>query len=112
MRFSYIFHDPQIPQRRYAPLFNKMLTLYFIISLMSAQICTLDKLKPGESGSIVSFNDEEKALKFMEMGCTPGELVLMDSYAPLGDPIAVIVSGYKLSLRKSEAAYINIERIK
>jgi len=87
-----------------------MLTLYFKFSLMPAAICTLDKLKPGESGSIVSFNDEENALKFMEMGCTPGEMVLMDSYAPLGDPLAIIVSGYKLSLRKSEAAYINIER--
>jgi ferrous iron transport protein A len=78
---------------------------------MPNEIITLDKLRPGESGSIVSFNDEEKALKFMEMGCTPGEIVLMDSYAPLGDPVAVMVSGYKLSLRKSEAAYINIERI-
>lgn len=75
---------------------------------MPSVICTLDKLKPGESGCIVSFNDEEKALKFMEMGCTPGEEVLMDSYAPLGDPLAIIVSGYKLSLRKSEAAYINV----
>lgn len=34
-------------------------------------VCTLDKLKPGEWGYIVSFNDEENALKFMEMGCTP-----------------------------------------
>jgi ferrous iron transport protein A len=79
---------------------------------MSKVICTLDKLKPGESGAIVSFNDEENALKFMEMGCTPGEIVLMDSYAPLGDPLAIIVSGYKLSLRRSEAMYINIEKSK
>ena len=78
---------------------------------MIAAICTLDKLKPGESGEIVSFNDEENALKFMEMGCTPGEIVLMDSYAPLGDPLAIIVSGYKLSLRRSEASSINISRI-
>jgi ferrous iron transport protein A len=76
---------------------------------MHPKILTLDKLKPGESGSVVSFNDEEKALKFMEMGCTPGEIVLMDSYAPLGDPVAIIVSGYKLSLRRSEAALINIQ---
>jgi len=79
---------------------------------MPAAILTLDKLKPGESGCIVSFNDEENALKFMEMGCTPGEIVFMDSYAPLGDPLAIIVSGYKLSLRRSEAAFINIERTK
>jgi len=76
---------------------------------MTAKICSLDKLKPGESGIIVSFNDEENALKFMEMGCTPGEKVKMDSVAPLGDPVAVLVSGYKLSLRKSEAKLINVE---
>ncbi len=77
---------------------------------MPLDIVTLDKLKPGESGSVYSFNDEEKALKFMEMGCTPGEIVLMDSYAPLGDPIAIMISGYKLSLRKSEACLINVNR--
>lgn len=73
-------------------------------------ICTLDKLKPGEAGIITSFNDEENALKFMEMGCTPGEKIIMDSVAPLGDPVAVIVSGYKLSMRKTEAVLINVER--
>ena len=73
-------------------------------------ICTLDKLKPGESGIITSFNDEETSLKFMEMGCTPGEKIIMDSVAPLGDPVAVIVSGYKLSMRKTEAVLINVER--
>jgi len=72
-------------------------------------ICTLDKLKPGESGIIVSLNEGEHALKFMEMGCTPGEEIILDSVAPLGDPIAVIVSGYKLSLRRTEAALINVE---
>jgi ferrous iron transport protein A len=77
---------------------------------MPVQICSLDKLLPGEKGLITSFNDEENALKFMEMGCTPGEKITMDSIAPLGDPIAVIVSGYKLSMRKSEAALINVER--
>ena len=73
-------------------------------------VCSLDKLKPGESGTIVSFNEGENALKFMEMGCTPGEVVLLDSVAPLGDPIAIVVSGYKLSLRKSEASLINVEK--
>jgi ferrous iron transport protein A len=79
---------------------------------MAKEIVTLDKLKPGEVGIVMSFNDEENALKFMEMGCTPGQKIKMDSIAPLGDPIAVIVSGYKLSMRKTEAALINVDRIK
>ncbi|HSY76219.1 MAG TPA: FeoA family protein [Bacteroidia bacterium] len=78
---------------------------------MSKEVVTLDKLKLGEAAIVVSFNDEENALKFMEMGCTPGQKIKMESIAPLGDPIAVIVSGYKLSMRKTEAALINVERI-
>lgn len=78
---------------------------------MPGEVCSLDKLKPGESGTIVSFNEGENALKFMEMGCTPGEIVLFDSVAPLGDPIAIIVSGYKLTLRRTEAALINVQKI-
>jgi ferrous iron transport protein A len=77
---------------------------------MPEDIYTLDKLKPGESGIIVSFNAGENALKFMEMGCTPGEIIVMDSVAPLGDPIAVIVSGYKLTLRRTEASLINVKK--
>ncbi len=40
------------------------------------------------------------------MGCVPGEQITMDSVAPLGDPIAIMVCGYKLSLRKNEASAI------
>lgn len=79
---------------------------------MPDDIITLDKLKPGESGIVVSFNIGENALKFMEMGCTPGEVVLLDSVAPLGDPIAIIVSGYKLTMRRSEASLINVQKCK
>jgi len=39
----------------------------------------------------------------MEMGCIPGETVLMERVAPLGDPMAIKVAGYQLSLRKNEA---------
>ncbi len=78
--------------------------------MLIALITSLDKLKKGERGTIISLNEGEQALKFMEMGCTPGEEVVVDSIAPLGDPMAIIVSGYKLVLRRSEAALINIEK--
>lgn len=78
---------------------------------MGGEVFSLDKLKPGESGIIVSFNEGEGSLKFMEMGCTPGELVVFDSVAPLGDPIAIIVSGYKLTLRRTEASLINVQKV-
>jgi ferrous iron transport protein A len=44
----------------------------------------------------------------MEMGCLPGEEIKLERIAPMGDPIAVSVSGYQLSLRKREAATIEL----
>ena len=46
------------------------------------------------------------------MGCVPGETIKVDQVAPLGDPIAITVSGYNLSLRLDEAKYIFVEEIK
>jgi ferrous iron transport protein A len=45
------------------------------------------------------------------MGCIPGEIVKVDQVAPLGDPIAISVSGYNLSLRLDEAQNIFVEEI-
>lgn len=66
----------------------------------------LSELKVGESATIDSFTDKHTSLKLLEMGCTPGEVVKLDYIAPLGDPIAIRVSGYLLSLRKSEASTV------
>lgn len=69
----------------------------------------LSELNPGQRGTIVSFTDTEMAVKLMEMGCLPGEVVEVEKYAPLGDPMAIRVAGYQLCLRKSEAAVIVIQ---
>jgi len=45
----------------------------------------------------------------MEMGCVPGERILLEQVAPLGDPISVSVAGYHLSLRLNEAEHIFVE---
>lgn len=66
----------------------------------------LSQLEIGEQGIIKEFTDLEMSVKLMEMGCLPGELVRVERVAPLGDPIAVSVSGYQLSLRKKEASTI------
>ncbi len=71
----------------------------------------LAQLKIGQSATIDSFTDNKMALKFLEMGCTPGEVVKLDRIAPMGDPIAITVSGYLLSLRKSEASTILVSLI-
>jgi ferrous iron transport protein A len=67
---------------------------------------TLDKLKIGESGTILALTKKELVLKLIEMGCFPGEKIILTKIAPLGDPIAVQISGYELSMRKDEASTV------
>ena len=66
----------------------------------------LSQLEVGKKGIIKEFTDLEMSVKLMEMGCLPGEEIQVDRVAPLGDPIAIRVSGYQLSLRKREASTI------
>jgi Fe2+ transport system protein FeoA len=60
---------------------------------------------------IVSFENNDIFLKLMEMGCVPGEIIRVEQVAPLGDPIAISVSGYNLSLRLDEAQNIFVEKV-
>jgi ferrous iron transport protein A len=66
----------------------------------------LSELRPGQSAIIKKFNSNEIFLKLMEMGCLPGETVVLEQIAPLGDPISISVAGYTLSLRLNEAEEI------
>ena len=70
---------------------------------------TLSQLGLGQTGIVKEFTDLEMSVKLMEMGCLPGELIKVSRIAPLGDPIAVNVSGYQLSLRKFEASTIILQ---
>lgn len=78
---------------------------------MESALKQLSELKLGQKAVIDSFTDKNMALKLLEMGCTPGEVIRLDRIAPLGDPIAISVSGYLLSLRKDEAASILVSPI-
>ena len=68
----------------------------------------LSQLRIGQKGIIKEFTDLALSVKLMEMGCLPGEEIKFERIAPMGDPIAVFVSGYQLSLRKREAATIEL----
>lgn len=70
----------------------------------------LSDMKSGERGTIHSFESSELELKLMEMGCLPGEVVVVEQIAPLGDPISIRIAGYALSLRKNEANQILIDK--
>ncbi len=69
---------------------------------------TVAQMKPGDVAVISGFTDDGISVKLMEMGCLPGVPVRFNFTAPFGDPVCISVSGYELSLRKSEAASISI----
>ena len=71
----------------------------------------LSEIKIGKSVVIKSFEKDDIFLKLMEMGCVPGEIIVVEQIAPLGDPISILVSGYHLSLRINEAENIWVEEI-
>ncbi len=72
---------------------------------------TLDKLPVGEQAVVMSFTNDAVKLILLEMGCIPGETISVERIAPLGDPIAVNISGYLLSMRKAEAAAVEVRRV-
>ncbi len=69
----------------------------------------LSELKQGDKKIIKGFENSDLELKLMEMGCLPGEEVMVEQVAPLGDPISIRVAGYSLSLRLNEANHIIVE---
>ena len=69
----------------------------------------LSELKQGEKAVIKGFSSPDLELKLMEMGCLPGEIVVIEQVAPLGDPISIKIAGYTLSLRLKEADQILLE---
>jgi ferrous iron transport protein A len=73
---------------------------------------TVADLKPGEEAIIKGYTDSVVSLKLMEMGCLPGTMIRINYKAPFGDPIAIDVAGYNLSLRISEASSIIVESFK
>jgi ferrous iron transport protein A len=69
----------------------------------------LSEIKTGSRVIIKRFEADTLFLKLMEMGCVPGESIMVEHVAPLGDPISILVAGYSLSLRLDEAELIWVE---
>ena len=71
---------------------------------------TLKEMKPGQSGQVLSIGESGPLKRrIMDMGITPGVSIKVIKTAPLGDPVEINVRGYELSLRKEEAARIEIQ---
>lgn len=70
---------------------------------------TVDQLKKGEKGVILSFDIDKIPLKLIEMGCMEGHLVELIQIAPFGDPIYLDMNGTHLAIRKEMAREIVVE---
>lgn len=77
---------------------------------MAVGIFRLNQLKPGQNGTVIRVGGEKAARRrFMEMGLLPGEEIVVERVAPLGDPVEYLVKGCHLSLRVAAAAEILVE---
>lgn len=69
----------------------------------------LSNIKNGEHVIIRELKDSIFKVKMMEMGLVKGKKIEVLFRAPFGDPIAIDVEGYTLSLRKDEAKLITVD---
>lgn len=74
---------------------------------------TLDQLPVGGSCVIAQVGNQRGAVKrrLVDMGLTPGTAVQLVKIAPFGDPMELRLRGYELSLRKEDAAQIQVRPI-
>ena len=71
---------------------------------------TLDKLEIGQSAVIKSVGGEgQRRQHFLDMGVIPEAIIKLVKYAPLGDPMEVLIHGYSLTLRKNDAKLIGVQ---
>ncbi|MCB0281099.1 MAG: ferrous iron transport protein A [Calditrichae bacterium] len=72
---------------------------------------TLNDLEPGESAIITTIDDSSNESNYlMELGVMEGTPVRFVKSAPFGDPIEVDLRGYHLSIRRSKAQSILVQK--
>lgn len=70
----------------------------------------LDEMDRGEKGKVIEISScGSLRSKIMDMGIVRGAEIEMVRRAPLGDPLEFLLKGYKLTLRKVEAANVLLE---
>jgi ferrous iron transport protein A len=75
-----------------------------------AEMKILRELRPGVRGKVAKVAGMGSVRsRLLDMGVVRGAEIEMERVAPLGDPVEVRIKGYRLSLRKEEAANIYVE---
>ena len=72
----------------------------------------LNELEIGKKAKIISVAGEGQLRHhILDMGLIPGTVVTLVKYAPMGDPMELLVRGYELTLRVDDAKLIGIEPV-
>ena len=72
---------------------------------------TLRDLREGDRADIKAIRGEGAfKRRLLEMGFMPGTTVLIKKFAPLRDPIELVIKGYHVSLRRKEAQQVLVRR--
>ncbi len=74
---------------------------------------TLGELQIGDRARVAGFSQSGGGYrrKLLSLGLTPGATIDIVRVAPMGDPVEIRVRGSSLSLRKEEAAALNVEKL-
>lgn len=73
---------------------------------------TLDNIKPGQGGVISAIGGQGLLRRrLLDMGLTPNTQVKVRKVAPMGDPIELSLRSYVLTIRKEEAAKIELKEV-
>ncbi|MGK7895588.1 MAG: ferrous iron transport protein A [Xenococcus sp. (in: cyanobacteria)] len=84
---------------------------------MESSMTTLGDLEVNQQGKVARYEATDDAAKkaykkkLLAMGLTPGTEFKVTRVAPLGDPVEILVRGFKLSLRKDEASALVVEEL-
>ncbi len=73
----------------------------------------ISELNVGERGRVLGFLEigRDYRRKLLTMGLTPGVEFGITRVAPMGDPVEIRVRGFSLSLRREEAAALDVEKL-
>lgn len=74
---------------------------------------TLGELHIGDRARVAGFSQSGGGYrsKLLSLGLTPGAVIDIVRVAPMGDPVEIRVRGSSLSLRREEAAALNVEKL-
>jgi DtxR family transcriptional regulator, Mn-dependent transcriptional regulator len=76
----------------------------------TAHMVTLKDYRPGDSGVVQRLlADGRIKRRLLDMGVIPGESIRLIKLAPMGDPLEILIKGYRLSLRREEAGAVQMQ---